>query len=301
MVAQLEAVFRGFDEMTRATAAERAELEGLRDAVVAALLDSGMVVAAIDAGSYRRGTEIGGSSHWDVLAVLAPGRRVSLGQALDALRSAVPEPVADMVAVNGAATAAGATVSTAADSLLARRSPADVTGVRIIPAIEAGTRAASDTVLVPDAARRWVAARPAARDALLDRIDTDGSLRRLVRLVLAWKHRFAVPLSSYWLETAVLRQALQQRSFDPLWDLCWILEQAVDDDLSAIPDPTSPSGRQPVRPAATLARRIELQYVVEAAARRVRDAVDAYLDDDTDGVIAALRDVLGQDVPPLTV
>jgi hypothetical protein len=301
VVARLDAVFRAFDEVTRATAGERAELEALRDAVVAPLLDSGAIVAAIDVGSYRRRTEVGGSSHWDVLAVLAPGRRISLGQALDALRSAIPELVADVVPVNGAATAAGTTVGTGADSLLARRGPAEATGVRIIPAIEAGTRAASDTVLLPDAARRWVAARPAARDALLDRIDADGAVRRLVRLVLAWKHRFAVPLASYWLETAVLRQALQQRSFDPLWDLCWILEQAVDDDLSAIPDPTSPSGRQPVRPAPTLARRIELQYVVEAAARRVRDAVDAYLDDDTDGVIAALRDVLGQDVPPVTV
>ncbi|AXH34957.1 hypothetical protein DVJ78_05625 [Humibacter sp. BT305] len=301
MVAQLDAVFRGFDEVTRATPAERAELEGLRDAVVAVLLDSGAAVTALDVGSYRRGTENGGSSHWDLLAVLAPGRRPSLGQALDVLRSAVPDGVADVVPVNGAATAAGTTVGAGADSLLVRRTPADMTGVRVIPAIESGTRAASDTVLLPDAARRWVAARPAARDALLDRIDADGSLRRLIRLVLAWKHRFAVPLSSYWLETAVIRQALQQRSFDPLWDLCWILEQAVDDDLSAIPDPTSPSGRQPVRPAATLARRIELQYVVEAAARRVRDAVDAYLDDDADAVITALRDVLGQDVPPVTV
>jgi hypothetical protein len=97
----------------------------------------------------------------------------------------------------------------------------------------------------------------------------------------------------------VLRQALQQRSFDPLWDLCWILEQAVDDDLSALPDPTSPSGHHPVRPAPSLARRIELQYAVEAAARRVRDAVDAYLDDDAEAVTAALRDVLGEDMPPV--
>ncbi|WP_378148158.1 hypothetical protein ACFJGV_08005 [Cnuibacter sp. UC19_7] len=301
MVAQLEAVFRAFDEVTRATAEERDELEGLRDGVVATLLDSGAIVSAVDAGSYRRGTEVGGSSHWDVVAVLAPARRVSLAQALDALRDAIAVAVPDVVPVNGAATAAGATVVAGADSLLVRRSSSDATGVRLIPAIESGTRAASDTVLLPDAARRWVAARPAARDALFDRIDADGSLRRLVRLVLAWKHRFAVPLSSYWLETAVLRQALQQRSFDPLWDLCWIFEQAVDDDLSAIPDPTSPSGRQPVRPAPTLARRIELQYVVEAAARRVRDAVNAYLDDDTEAVTSALRDVLGQDIPPVTV
>jgi hypothetical protein len=283
VVARLDEVFRDLDAVVRATDAERAELRDLRDGVVSSVLASGLALTVVDVGSYRRGTEVGGASHWDVLVVLRADRRPSLTQAVAAVREAVSDQAAD--------------VEVGVDSLVARFASADPTGVRLVPALDAGTRAASDAVLVPDATRRWVAARPAARDALLDRIDADGALRRLIRLALTWKHRHGVPLSSYWLETAVLRQALQQRSFDPLWDLCWILEQAVDDDLSPLPDPTSPSGRQPVRPAPTLARRIELQYVVEAAARRVRDAVDAVLDDDAEAVTAALRDVLGPDVP----
>ena len=285
MVARLDAVFRDFDSVVRATEAERGELLDLREGVVSSVLASGVALAAVDAGSFRRGTEVGGSSHWDVLVVLRTERRLSLAQAVAALRDAVSGQLAD--------------IETGVDSIVARFGAADPTGVRLIPAIDVGSRAASDAVLVPDATRRWVAARPAARDALLDRIDTDGALRRLIRLTLTWKHRHAVPLSSYWLETAVIRQALQQRSFDPLWDLCWILEQAVDDDLSALPDPTSPTGSQPVRPAPTLARRIEVQYVVEAAARRVRDAVDAYLDDDMETVTTALRSLLGDEVPGL--
>jgi hypothetical protein len=135
-----------------------------------------------------------------------------------------------------------------------------------------------------------------ARESLLNRID-DGNLRPLIRLVLTWKHRAGVELSSYYLETAVVRQALQQPSFSILWDLCWTLEQLAADDLMNLPDVSSPVPKQTVRAAASLAKRIEAGYPLQAAASAVRGAVNAYLDDDPATVNERLGAVFGPDFP----
>ncbi|MEB0014883.1 hypothetical protein QN416_25120, partial [Glaciimonas sp. Cout2] len=71
---------------------------------------------------------------------------------------------------------------------------------------------AGEIVLLPDAARRWVAVRPGARQRLIDRLD-EGSLRASIRLLLAWKYRTGLGVSSYYLETAAVRQTLDQPSF----------------------------------------------------------------------------------------
>ncbi|RFA19074.1 hypothetical protein B7R25_13260 [Subtercola boreus] len=137
-------------------------------------------------------------------------------------------------------------------------------------------------------------ARPGAREQLIARIDDgDAHLRTLIRLVLAWKHDNRVPVSSYYLETAVIRQALRQPSFNLLWDLCWLFEQTAQDDLMNLPDLSSPSQVQRVRAADTLGRRIEAQVPLDAAAAHARAAVNAYLDDDRGTVDARLTALFG--------
>ncbi|MDF2443496.1 MAG: hypothetical protein JWR01_1699, partial [Subtercola sp.] len=144
----------------------------------------------------------------------------------------------------------------------------------------------------PDAARRWVLNRPGAREQLIDRID-DSHLRSLMRLLLVWKHVNRVPVSSFYLETAVVRQALRQPSFNLLWDLCWVFEQLAHDDLVGLPDLSSPSQVQKVRAANTLGRRIEAQGPFDDAAIHAREAVNAYLDDDRPVVDARLAELFG--------
>jgi hypothetical protein len=198
-------------------------------------------------------------------------------------------------------------------------------GLRLIPALESehpddvGEVAGAGELRVPDASGRWVRHRPVARSVLLSRLEGGGAggdgggggsgggvagdarggggVRALIRLLLAWKHRQAVPISSYYLETVALRQALQQDSFSVLWDACWVWERLRLDGLTRVPDPTSPDGRQGVRATATLAGAVAAQYPVERAATSSRAAVNAYLDGDLETSGAYLRMVFGSDFP----
>jgi hypothetical protein len=267
------------DEVEGATRLVARMAEGFRSA--------GSVLRLVETGSYAHGTAVRGESLFDVFVVLSGAKPKSLARSLELLQATLP-----------ALPAAIATLQ--ADSVVLEQVGAP--GVRLIPAYEAtGSSAAvtgADLLWVPDVAHRWVRQRPSAREVLLSRID-DGSLRGLVRLLLAWKHRQSIGVSSYYLETAAIRQALQQPSFSPLWDLCWLWEQLATDALMPLPDLTSPSQTQGVRAAGSLARVIEAQFPLERAASSGRGAVNAYIDGDLEAVTAYLRALFGADFPAL--
>ncbi|MCU1475653.1 MAG: hypothetical protein JWQ64_346 [Subtercola sp.] len=294
MQGEIESAFRSFDDISRASADERARLLDARGRAVDALAGDSRILRAVDVGSYRHGTEVGGRSWFDVVVVLA-GKPTSAAKATELVTSAlqrgggsdavVAAPGFGEVSVSGTGVAPNGAV----------HGP----GVRLIPGFEAPlsmSAGGGDVVLVPDAAKRWVVCRVGARETLLNRID-DGNLRPLIRLILAWKHRAGVDVSSYYLETAVITQALQQPSFSILWDLCWTLEQLVADDMMNLTDVSSPLPKQKVRAAASLAKRIEASYPLQAAASAVRAAVNAYLDEDAATVNERLGAVFGPDFP----
>lgn len=269
---EIAEVFRTFDAQLRATPEDRERLAAERAAVVSALTESGVpVLRVIEAGAWAHDTAVRGTSALDLVVVLDGPRPRSAARARELL---------------GAAAAA------------ARGDDAGTGGVRLTPAFEVpGPSAESDLVVIPDSAGRWVRHRPGARGVLMARIDDDGSLRMLVRLLLAWKYRSAPAISSYYLETVAIRQALQQRSFSPLWDLCWIWESLSTDGLVPVADPSSPGGSRSIRPAASIARAIESQFALERAASSARGAVNAYVDGDLDRVGSYLQALFGEDFP----
>ncbi|MCU1481911.1 MAG: hypothetical protein JWQ19_2697 [Subtercola sp.] len=282
MLENIESVFRNFDESIRVSTDEKARLTQLRNHAVDVLAAEPRVLRVVDVGSYRHGTEVGGQSWFDVLVVLS-GKPTGPAKAAELVTDAVA-PLGDTGPwVVGAAPDDGPP------------------GLRLVPAFEASasvSAAGGDVVVLADPAKRWVATRIGARETLLNRIDDDG-LRPLIRLVLAWKHRVRASMSSYYLETAVIRQALQQPSFSVLWDLCWTFEQLAADDLMTLTDISSPVPRQGVRAAASLARRIEGGYLVEPAAALLRSAVNASIDDDNEIVGDRLRAMFGPQFPAL--
>ncbi|RFA13595.1 hypothetical protein B7R22_13145 [Subtercola boreus] len=251
------------------------------------------VLRLVDAGSFRHGTAVRGASRFDVFVVLGGARPKSLGRALASIRPTVQNALSDLVVtVTSDSVLVDAPAEALAEGGLGDDSAAPAVRLRLIPAVEAPGDAGSAVVSVPDAARRWVLNRPGARVQLIDRID-DSHLRSLIRLMLVWKHINRVPVSSYYLETAVVRQALRQPSFNLLWDLCWAFEQLAHDDLVNLPDLSSPSQVQKVRAAETLGRRIEAQGPIDRAAVYARAAVNAYLDDDRMVVDARLAALFG--------
>ena len=274
--------FRAFDALVRPAADDLDDSAGFRDGVEAALRGRPGIIGIEPAGSFSHGTAVRGS-RLDLLVVLDGPRSRSATRAAESLAAAVPGDVV---------TAALGSVSTAAGRVVLDR--VGGIGLHLIPAY-----AREDSQWVPDAAGRWVRHRPGAREMLLDRIDDDGSLRALIRLLLAWKHRQGVPVSSYYLETAAIRQSLQQRSFSLLWDLCWLWESLASGGLVNLPDLSSPDQTQGVRPAASLGRAIEVQFPVERAASSARGAVNAYLDGDLDTAHAYLVALFGGDFPEL--
>lgn len=298
---EIDEAFARFDRAQRPGPDDLAEAREFRRIVLQALPDDAPVLRTVDAGSFAHGTAVRRHSFVDVIVVLAGARPRSVGRAVDVLRHSVP--VEAMSALFANARVLGA------DSLLVERVGAP--GIRLIPAYEAaaaGSGAAarsasmgapSDVLWVPDAAHRWVRHRPAARSVLLDRIDDDGSVRALIRLLLAWKHRQAVPVSSYYLETLAIRQALQQRSFSLLWDVCWIWEALAAGGLVPAPDPSSPSQVKAVRPAASVGRALEAQFPIERAASSARSAVNAFMDGDEARTGASLEALFGPEFPAL--
>ena len=270
MADEIAEAFRAFDAQLRPTPEDHERVAARRAAVVSALTASGArVLRVIDAGAWAHGTAVRQMSALDLVVVLDGPRPRSSARARDLLRSD-----ATMAAHGG-----------------------DVR-VRLTPAFEVpGPSAESDLLVIPDSAGRWVRHRPGARGVLMSRIDDDGALRMLVRLLLTWKYRSAPGVSSYYLETVAIRQALQQRSFSPLWDLCWIWESLSADGLVPLADPTSTGGGRSIRPAASIARAIESQFALERAASSARGAVNASLDGDVDRTGAYLQALFGDTFP----
>ncbi|WP_382306473.1 hypothetical protein [Herbiconiux sp. UC225_62] len=286
MPEQIADAFLAFGESVRPPAAEVDACTQLRNRIADAVVTEGRVLRLVDTGSFRHGTAVRGVSLFDVIVVLRGAKPKSLARSLELLHAVIPVDALSSAAVRD-------------DSVVVERLGG--AGVRLIPAYEASGDPGdtADSVWVPDAGHRWVRHRPSARTVLLSRIDDDGSLRTLIRLLLVWKHRQEVAVSSYYLETVAIRQALQQRSFSLLWDLCWIWERLSTDALAPVPDLTSPSQTQPVRACATLARAIEAQFPIERAASSARGAIGAYMDGDLDATEAYLRALFGGDFPEL--
>jgi len=272
---EIAEVFRTFDAQLRPTAEDRERLAAERAAVVTALTRGGApVLRVIDAGAWAHDTAVRGVSALDLVVVLEGTRPRSAARARDLLG--------------------------AAGSVAAEGAPGSV-GVRLIPAFEVpGPSAESDLVVIPESGGRWVRHRPGARGVLMSRIDDDGALRMLVRFLVAWKHRSAPVVSSYYLETVAIRQALQQRSFSLLWDLCWVWESLAADGLVPVADPSSPGGSRSIRPAASMARAIESQFALERAASSARGAVNAYVDGDLDRAGSYLQALFGEEFPELS-
>ena len=294
MVDEVADALAGFAASLSPSDAEVREGAAVARELVAPLLADGLALSAVDAGSYAHGTAVAGSSLFDVIVVLRGSRPRSPAKPLEAMLAGLAPAVARAAAVQS-------------DSLVVTAGAQDGgPSIRLLPAYEhaagggpdaPGTTAAA--VWVVDAARHWVLCRPAARGVLLARIDLDGSVRELVRLLLAWKHRLDVPVSSYYLETVALRQALQQPSFNRLWELCWVWESLTDAGLVPVPDPSSPSLVQPVRAAPRLAGAIEAGYPVERAASSSRGASNAYHEGDAPTASAYLRALFGDGFPEL--
>jgi hypothetical protein len=283
---QIADAFLTFAESVRPSTAEVDASTQLRNRIADSVVTEGRVLRMVDTGSFLHGTAVQGGSLFDVVVVLRGTKPKSLARSLELLHAVIPVDALSAATIRD-------------DSLVIERlgSP----GVRLIPAYEASGDPGdtADSLWVPDAGHRWVRHRPAARTVLLSRIDDDGSLGTLIRLLLAWKHRQQVAVSSYYLETVAIRQALQQRSFSLLWDLCWIWERLSTDALAPVPDLTSPSQTQPVRACATLGRAIEAQFPIERAASSGRGAIGAYMDGDLDATEAYLRALFGDDFPEL--
>ncbi|MFB2598231.1 hypothetical protein ACEXQE_10595 [Herbiconiux sp. P17] len=286
MPEQIADAFLAFGEAVRPSAADVDASTQLRNRIADSVATESRVLRMVDTGSFVHGTAVRGGSLFDVVVVLRGAKPKSLARSLELLHAVIPVDALSAAAIRD-------------DSLVIEHlgSP----GVRLIPAYEASGDPGdtADSLWVPDAGHRWVRHRPAARTVLLSRIDDDGSVSTLIRLLLAWKHRQGVAVSSYYLETVAIRQALQQRSFSLLWDLCWIWERLSTDALAPVPDLTSPSQTQPVRACVTLARAIEAQFPIERAASSARGAIGRYMDGDLDATEAYLRALFGDDFPEL--
>ncbi|MGG5754212.1 hypothetical protein ACQ3I4_16650 [Zafaria sp. Z1313] len=115
----------------------------------------------------------------------------------------------------------------------------------------------------------------------------DGGVKKLIRLLKAWKYRKGVPISSFYLEMRAAKYSSGVSTFILIWDLCLILEELVALELAAMNSPVA-SGRR-INPCSSEANRADALSKTKTAALRARRALEAHNAGKPAEAVAALK------------
>lgn len=125
----------------------------------------------------------------------------------------------------------------------------------------------------------WMLSSPKAHNSYVEKQDSRLSyrLKKLIRLVKAWKYYNAVPILSFYLELRVTKYAEGEESILYDIDLKRFLKWLLDNDLPSIQDPMGISGL--ISACSTSAKRTETISKLTTAVGRAEKAVSCREDD----------------------
>lgn len=104
-----------------------------------------------------------------------------------------------------------------------------------------------------------------------------GAAKDLARLIKAWKYNRNVPISSFYLEMRCAQHVASIDTYIHVYDVCLLLEKLVKHELAAMTDPSGATGY--IRACSSDANRADALSKLKTAAKRARNALDAYKDD----------------------
>lgn len=262
-------VQEGFDEFLRRltpTEAQRTAAAGHRASVKAALEAPLKVNNFFETGSFTHGTGVRDHSDVDAFVSLGNAKPGSSDTALTWVKSAlqVHFPLTAVQVRRPAVVVAFA---------------GGVETWEVIPAFL--TARGGQGVLVydiPGPSMGWIDSAPKEHLSYVNGVNGTagiyGGVKKLARLLKAWKYYRNVPVSSFYLEMRAAKYMSAQTSFIPIYDLCYVLEELQGHGLAAMNDPNGASGR--FYACSSEARKADALSKLTTAATRGRNALEEY-------------------------
>ncbi|MFX1704985.1 hypothetical protein PV783_13570 [Chitinophaga sp. CC14] len=120
----------------------------------------------------------------------------------------------------------------------------------------------------------WTYISPKAQQDYLDAIDIprDGMVRKMIRLLKAWKYYYLVPINSYYLELCIAKYAKSQDYMIYDIDFKAILQLLYDTNLENVKDPVGISGY--IKPCNSEIQKQNILVKIEADLLRATIAVE---------------------------
>ncbi len=144
-----------------------------------------------------------------------------------------------------------------------------------------------------DGAGGWIRSSPDAHNNYVDEVDGefggDGEVKRLVRLLKAWKYYCDVPIKSFYLEIFVTKHVSQKNSIVYSKDVRSILAVLWNNRLSALEDPKGISGS--IQPCSSNEQKADALQKLHIALERAQKAREAEKRGDISGAFASWNDV----------
>ncbi|SDG25970.1 hypothetical protein SAMN05216241_107132 [Limimonas halophila] len=216
-------------------------------------------------GSFGNGTSVANCSDVDYVAGLPPGSYQkdsdrTLKQLRDALARTFPR--------TGVKRSCPAVVAP-----FGQRKEEDT---EVVPAKYIGQRNGRfDVFAIPNCSGGWMPTSPDAHNAYVIEVNRQRGqkVKPLIRFIKAWKYARQVPISSFYIELFVARQAATQNGILYSRDVVGVFNAMERTDLTRISDPMGVSGN--VQPCRTRSRLNTARSRVRSTAKKARQAWQA--------------------------
>ncbi|WP_255954549.1 SMODS domain-containing nucleotidyltransferase [Streptomyces odontomachi] len=152
---------------------------------------------------------------------------------------------------------------------------------------------------IPGPSSGWIDSAPTAHLKYVTTVNTQneikGAAKQLARLAKAWKYYNNVPISSFYLEMRAANYMSTQKSFIPVFDICYFLEDLDRMQLASMNDPLGASGR--FSACSSEVKKSDALSKLSTGATRARKALEAHSGNDAQTAFSYLNLLFGGKFP----
>jgi len=258
--------FTQFISRLTPTDAERAATASHRASILSKLESRYSLFRMFESGSFRHGTGVHGFSDVDYFVSVKDERPIYSSTILASMKTVLQEKFPS-------------TYIHVSRPAVVLEFGSGYERVEVIPAY-ANEKANGDHMRfrIPGINEEWIWSTPEAHSAYVNDINSRQGVYRgaksLARMIKAWKYERNVPISSFYLEMRAAAYMATQKSVNWPYDISIFLNSLVNQDLSAMNDPTGSTGR--IEPCSSVANHADALSKLQTAASRARKALDYY-------------------------
>ena len=256
--------FRDFLSRLTPTSTESALAKSHRSSIEACLKNNFGMTRFFRTGSFGNGTSISGYSDVDYFAEI-PSRNLNQNSSstLTVIRNALANRFPNT----------GVRVTTPTVLVPFGRLKSEST--EVAPCDHVATTLGFKVYKIADGNGEWMRSSPDAHNAYVMSIDMkhNGKVKKLIRLIKAWKYYQNVPISSFYLELRIAKFCNDETSILYHYDIKTLLSKLHFNDLAKMQDPLGISGY--IYPCESQAKYDDAMSKLKTAVRRSERALEA--------------------------